>query len=177
VSRQAQWLDSRFARLIILAIKASVFSLEKEGRIEMNTLPLPGGAATGAVRTWLKVEGLAVIALSVLLYWHSGSRWWIFAALLLAPDLSMLAYLRNPRVGALCYNVVHSYLLPLGLATVAVTVDRAGMLPYLFIWTAHIGLDRFLGYGLKYPGAFGETHLGTLRGGFEKNGGAPGDGR
>jgi hypothetical protein len=60
------------------------------------------------------------------------------------------------------HNIVHSYSLPLVLATVAVAFGGAGMLPYLYIWTAHIGLDRLLGYGLKYPTAFGRTHLGNL---------------
>jgi len=87
----------------------------------------------------------------------------MFAGLLLTPDLAMLPYLLNPRIGSVSYNVVHSYLLPLGLATVTIIAHRLGILPILLIWTAHIGLDRFLGYGLKYPTAFSDTHLGTLR--------------
>jgi hypothetical protein len=86
----------------------------------------------------------------------------MFLALLLTPDLSMLPYPINPKVGGASYNIVHSYSLPLVLATVAVAFGGAGMLPYLYIWTAHIGLDRLLGYGLKYPTAFGRTHLGNL---------------
>jgi hypothetical protein len=27
------------------------------------------------------------------------------------------------------------------------------------IWFAHIGTDRFLGYGLEYPTRFKDTHL------------------
>jgi hypothetical protein len=30
---------------------------------------------------------------------------------------------------------------------------------YVLIWTAHIAMDRALGYGLKYPTAFKSTHL------------------
>ena len=131
----------------------------------MNTLTLSDGAVTGVVRTWLKAEGLSVLTLSVLLYWHSESNWWMFIGLLLTPDLAMLPYLLNPRVGSLSYNIVHSYLLPLGLATVAIAVYRVGMLPFLCIWTAHIGMDRFFGYGLKYSTSFGRTHLGTLQNG------------
>ena len=129
----------------------------------MNTLTLRDGTDTGAVRAWLRAEGLSVAALSVLLYWHLGSSWWVFVGLLLTPDLAMLPYLLNPRIGSVSYNVVHSYLLPLGLATVTITAHRLGMLPILLIWTAHIGLDRFLGYGLKYSTAFRDTHLGALR--------------
>jgi uncharacterized protein DUF4260 len=130
---------------------------------EVNNLTPRDGAHTGAVRAWLSAEGLCVAALSVLLYLHLGSSWWMFAGLLLAPDLAILPYLLNPRIGSVSYNVVHSYLLPLGLVTVAIAAHRGGMLPILLIWTAHIGLDRFLGYGLKYPTAFSDTHLGALR--------------
>jgi hypothetical protein len=123
------------------------------------------GAVTGTVRIWLRAEGLAVVILSVLLYWRAGSSWWLFFGLLLVPDLSMLPYLVNPRMGAWSYNVVHSYMLPLGLAAVAAATRNAGLVPYLCIWTAHLGLDRFLGYGLKYRTGFGRTHLGILGGG------------
>ncbi|RKQ33951.1 DUF4260 family protein [Oceanobacillus halophilus] len=27
------------------------------------------------------------------------------------------------------------------------------------IWTAHIGMDRMIGFGLKYPTAFKDTHI------------------
>lgn len=128
----------------------------------MKTVALSDGAVTGAVSTWLRVEGLSVLLLSLLLYRHSGSSWWMFFGLLLIPDLSMLAYLINPRIGAASYNVVHSYFLPLALAAFAITLDRTVMFPYLLIWTAHIGMDRLLGYGLKYPEAFGRTHLGFI---------------
>ena len=30
------------------------------------------------------------------------------------------------------------------------------------IWIAHIGMDRMLGYGLKYASGFGDTHLGRI---------------
>jgi len=128
----------------------------------MNQLSISDGAVSGPVRIWLRAEGLAVVALSVLLYKMSGWSWWLFLALLLTPDLSMLPYLINPKVGGVSYNIVHSYFLPLVVATLAVGLGGTGMLPYVYIWTAHIGLDRFLGYGLKYPTAFGRTHLGNL---------------
>jgi hypothetical protein len=121
------------------------------------------GAVTGAVRTWLKCEGLAVLVLSVMLYRYTHSSWWTFGILLLTPDLSMLAYLANPRAGSISYNIVHSYVLPVALAIFAIATDRSAMAPYLLIWTAHIGMDRALGYGLKYPNAFGSTHIDTLR--------------
>ena len=128
----------------------------------MTSMTLSDGAVTGATRTWLKAEGLSVLTLSLLLYRHSGSSWWMFLGLLLIPDLAMLAYLINPKIGAVSYNVVHSYFLPLAFAASALALNRTAMLPYLLIWTAHIGMDRVLGYGLKYPQAFGRTHLGFI---------------
>ena len=32
------------------------------------------------------------------------------------------------------------------------------------IWFAHIGFDRMMGFGLKYPTRFGDTHLGRIGG-------------
>ena len=126
--------------------------------------PRSSGAVAGPVRLWLRTEGLAALVLSVLLYQHSGRSWWLFFGLLLIPDLSMIPYLLNPRAGGVSYNIVHSYVLPLSLAILAMAFHRAAALPFLYIWTAHIGLDRVLGYGLKYADAFGRTHLGTLGG-------------
>jgi hypothetical protein len=114
------------------------------------------------VRLWLRTEGLGALVLSLLIYWHSGSSWWLFFGLLLTPDLAMLGYLLNPRAGAMAYNVVHSYVLPLSLAAAALFFQHMSVLPYLTIWTAHIGLDRALGYGLKHSTAFRDTHLGVL---------------
>ena len=126
----------------------------------INMQPILEGVVTGAVRMWLRAEGLAALVLSLLLYGHSGMSWWIFFLLLLTPDVSMLPYLVNPKLGAISYNVAHSYLLPLGLVAGCVLTRNFMLLPYLYIWTAHLGLDRSLGYGLKYPAVFGKTHLG-----------------
>ncbi|MDR5728077.1 MAG: DUF4260 family protein [Terriglobia bacterium] len=120
------------------------------------------GAVSGTTRAWLRGEGLLVLLLSVLLYWNLGARWWLFLVLLLLPDLSMLGYLVDSRAGKLSYNIVHSYVLPLGLAVAAIATHSVRLLPLVCIWTAHIGMDRVLGYGLKTSGMFGDTHLGVL---------------
>jgi Domain of unknown function (DUF4260) len=120
------------------------------------------GVVIGPVRVWLRLEGLAVLALSLYFYEQLGMRWWIFAALLLVPDLAMLGYLVNQRFGAAAYNVVHSYTLPLVLAMIALATQNRQVLPLLCIWTAHIGMDRCLGFGLKYATGFGDSHLGSF---------------
>jgi hypothetical protein len=107
----------------------------------------------------LRLEGLALAVVSATLYAHTGSRWWLFAALWLVPDLSMLGYLASPCWGARCYNAVHTTITPITLALAALQLHTAGPLPYALIWLNHIGIDRLLGYGLKYPAGFGWTHL------------------
>jgi len=123
----------------------------------------PPGAVTGAPRIWLRLEGLAVLALAAFLYQRGGHSWLLFAALFLAPDLSFAAYLAGPRAGAVGYNVAHSYLGPAFAAMLALATGRPPVVAV--IWAAHIGFDRALGYGLKYPSGFADTHLGRLGGG------------
>ncbi len=120
------------------------------------------GAVNGAPLLWLRLEGVCVFILSILLYARSGASWWQFGLLLLVPDLSMTGYWLGARVGALAYNAAHTYAGPLLLAGVALAGSHASWLPYCLIWFAHIGMDRGLGYGLKYPGTFKSTHLGWL---------------
>src|SRR5262249_23361274 len=96
-------------------------------------------------------------------YARLGGRWWLFAALFLAPDLSMLGYLFGRRVGAACYNAVHTYLTPFAIAALAAALHVHALYGVACILTAHIAFDRVQGYGLKYATAFAHTHLG-LRG-------------
>jgi hypothetical protein len=120
----------------------------------------PAGVAT--VLPLLRLEGLAAAALSAVFYAHTGASWWLFAALWLAPDLSMLGYLAGPRWGARVYNAIHSYVTPATLAVSSLLLHSPSLLPIAFIWINHIGVDRLMGYGLKYPQGFGWTHLSRL---------------
>lgn len=117
------------------------------------------GQTYGSVRILLQIEGGVVAAAAIWAYAQSGASWWLFAALILAPDLGMVGYLRSPAFGARIYNLAHTYALPVALAFLGVVVTPAA-LPVALIWIAHIGIDRALGYGLKYPGGFRQTHLG-----------------
>jgi hypothetical protein len=119
----------------------------------------PSPAVIAPVVTWLRLEGLAVALLSILLYAHTGASWWLFTGWLV-PDISFVVYLAGPRWGAAGYNTVHSYVLPAILAGVALFLHPAApLMPIALIWFNHIGVDRTLGYGLKYPTGFGFTHL------------------
>jgi hypothetical protein len=110
---------------------------------------------------WLRAEAVAVLALSFVFYGRTGANWWLFAALFLVPDIAMVFYLLSQEAGSTAYNTVHCYVLPLLLVLLAIG-ERHVLLPFALIWIAHIAFDRMLGYGLKYPGSFRETHLGTV---------------
>lgn len=118
------------------------------------------GSVDGHPKLWLRLEGGVALIVSGALYAQAGLAWWLFAACFLAPDLSMAGYLFGPRAGAWTYNIVHSYVAPAMTALVCVLLQWP-VTPVL-IWTAHIGFDRLLGYGLKYPTAFAHTHLGRI---------------
>jgi hypothetical protein len=116
-------------------------------------------AVQGLIFFILRVEGLAVAALAAALYARTGASWWLFAALWLTPDLSMVGYLAGPVGGARIYNAIHAYVAPAALAVAALLLHHPALLPFALIWINHIGVDRMQGYGLKYPAGFKWTHL------------------
>jgi hypothetical protein len=120
------------------------------------------GAASGGLRTLLRMEGLALFAGMTPLYAVWGGSWWVYAILFLVPDLSFAAYLAGPRFGAVIYNAAHSYLAPMALMVTGFAASEPLILSIAMIWLAHIGIDRALGYGLKYPAGFSFTHLGRI---------------
>ncbi len=120
------------------------------------------GAAHGAVRGLLRLEALALFAIAIALYVKFGDGWKLFAMLILVPDLSMLFYVFGPRVGAFAYNAMHSTIGPAVIGVAGYLGGPPILVPAALIWAAHVGIDRALGYGLKYPTAFGDTHLGRI---------------
>jgi hypothetical protein len=134
----------------------------------MTTIPAVGGrlstseALPPSVRYILRIEGLAIATASAVLYARTGASWWLFAALWLVPDLSMLGYLVSPCRGARVYNAFHTYTVPVVLGLLAAATHANGIIPYALIWVNHIGVDRLLGYGLKFSQGFGWTHLGRM---------------
>jgi hypothetical protein len=107
----------------------------------------------------LRVEGATAAVAATVLYFDGGNPWWLFLVLALAPDLSMLGYVARTSIGSATYNVAHTYTLPIVLALVGLLAEADGALAVALIWLTHIGVDRALGYGLKYPTAFRDTHL------------------
>jgi len=108
--------------------------------------------------TLLRVEGLVLAVAAVALFSHGDSTWWWFA-LVLVPDVSFAGYAAGPRVGAVAYDLLHTEVWPVALGTIGVLAGRDAAVAIALVWLVHIGVDRTLGYGLKYPTAFRDTHL------------------
>ena len=107
----------------------------------------------------LRTEELFLLAGVILLYYHLHLSWLLFAVLFFAPDLFMLGYTLNVRLGAALYNAAHVVFLPLLLLAFGLFHNHRNAVPIALIWIAHIAFDRLLGYGLKYPTHFKDTHL------------------
>jgi hypothetical protein len=107
----------------------------------------------------LHIEGLVVFITSLYFYDQVGVSWWVFFLFLLVPDLSMLGYIVNNKIGSKIYNIFHTYILPLLFIILSMILEQNLMLALSITWIAHIGMDRTIGYGLKYPSNFKDTHL------------------
>lgn len=119
--------------------------------------------AVGApVRSWLRLEALAVSAAGLMVWVGMDGGWVRFALLFLVPDVSLIGYVWGPRSGAAFYNVAHSYAVPLLLGVAGAVLDHRALLLTGTLWLTHIGIDRALGYGLKYATGFQDTHLGRV---------------
>jgi hypothetical protein len=122
----------------------------------------PTLGVTGGPRLLLRLEGVALLAAMVALYAWQSTSWWLFAVLFFAPDLSFAGYLLGSRPGAIVYNTVHTTIVPGALLGIGLVLGQPLAVALAVIWLAHIGFDRALGYGLKYPDGFGFTHLGRI---------------
>jgi len=107
----------------------------------------------------LHLEGAALLVAATVAYFALGQPWWLFLLVLFAPDLSLLGYLSGPRLGSVVYNAAHTMLGPLALLGIGVWAGQGTAVAVALVWLAHIGLDRLVGYGLKYPEAFKRTHF------------------
>jgi len=124
----------------------------------------PAGAVEGLPRLLLRIEGFAIAAAAIYTYHRVGANWWLFAALILVPDVSFAGYLVSARIGSIAYNAMHVTFVPLVLGVLGFLLPSFDLIAIALIWAAHIGIDRALGYGLKYGAGFGFTHLGRFGG-------------
>ena len=127
----------------------------------MASSPLVG-SVVGTPKLLLRIEGATLFAASIAVFAVQGQQWWLYPVLLLTPDIFMLGYLRDTKLGSIFYNLGHSY----PVAALVTVLGFVFALPVTIaigaIWFGHIGWDRMLGYGLKYGTSFKHTHLGDL---------------
>ena len=110
----------------------------------------------------IKLEELGMFALSIFLFTLLGYEWWLYVLLILAPDISMLGYLVNPKTGAVLYNIFHHKGLAIAIYLAGTYTFSPVLLITGIIMFGHSSIDRVLGYGLKYADAFKHTHLGVI---------------
>lgn len=110
----------------------------------------------------LRLEGAVLFLGAAAAYAVLGQPAVGFALLLFVPDLSMVGYLRGPALGAALYNLIHTLFWPALLIGLGAAASAPGVVGVGLIWAAHLGMDRALGFGLKYPTAFRDTHLGRV---------------
>ena len=114
------------------------------------------------MKNLIKLEEAFMFGLSIFLFSKLDYAWWWYPVLIFAPDLSMLGYIFNTRLGAVTYNFIHHKALGIGLFILGVVLaDQFLQLTGLILF-GHSSMDRALGYGLKYPDSFQNTHLGVI---------------
>lgn len=107
----------------------------------------------------VRLENGFAFGLSFYIYMQLDFPIWLFFVLLLVPDITMIGYAINKKIGAGVYNFGHSFILPLLLALCYLYFSKDYLLLISVIWIAHIFMDRLLGFGLKYQDSFKETHI------------------
>jgi hypothetical protein len=112
-------------------------------------------------RVWLAIDDLAIFIAAVAFCFYTHAPWYVFALMALAPDIGMLGYLAGNKIGAICYNAVHIYAVPLVIGCFGLANGSSVLQAVALVWIAHIAWDRMLGFGLKTPRGFKFTHLGS----------------
>jgi hypothetical protein len=120
------------------------------------------GIVWGMPSLLLRAEAVLLFAASIYVFAIQGLAWWVYPLLLLVPDIFMLGYLRDTRIGAFFYNAGHSMPIPAVLLAAGVVAQNEWVIAIATIWFGHIGWDRALGYGLKYDDSFKHTHMSDL---------------
>jgi hypothetical protein len=133
-------------------------TLETSQRVPAST-----SVVTGMPLAILRSEGLVLLAAALAGFFAGlDEPWWLVPVLLFVPDVFMVGYAKSTRAGAMLYNAAHSYPAPAVLGLLASVADEPLWQGVALVWFAHIGMDRALGYGLKYETDFKDTHLGRI---------------
>ena len=108
-----------------------------------------------------RLECALVLFTSAFVYQQLGFSWGLFAALFFIPDLSLLVYIKGPRIGGIAYNLMHCFIGPIVLGLLGWLSGDSTLQAVGLIWLAHAAFDRAIGWGLKYPDSFCNTDMGV----------------
>lgn len=117
---------------------------------------------TKEMNSLLKLEEVGQFLLAILIFANLDYAWWVFPACILLPDLSMLGYLVNPKIGALLYNFFHHKLTAILIFALGTSLNIPILILTGIILFGHSAMDRIFGFGLKYNDDFKHTHLGKI---------------
>ena len=109
-----------------------------------------------------RAEAVCILFVVLYAYWLLHGNWILFIGLWLVFDFSMVGYAFGNKIGALVYNLGHSFLLPSVLGVLCLVTRNRLLIEVTLIWVGHITIDRMLGYGLKETRDFSRTHLGVI---------------
>jgi hypothetical protein len=115
------------------------------------------------VKVILRVEGAFICGLcAYFLFGRFDAPWWVLPIFILGPDVSMIGYLINPRIGSVAYNVAHTFIVAIAIGAAGVILENNLIVMTGLILAGHSGMDRAFGFGLKYATEFKDTHLGKV---------------
>jgi hypothetical protein len=130
--------------------------------VERSDHSTPDRDAMTFINAIIRSEALAALAAGVVIWMANEGSLLSLVPVLLLPDLSAVGYLVNPRVGAVTYNLVHNWTIAAVALGLGWWLDSRFLILSGAVLLAHVGLDRVLGYGLKLPSGFQDTHLGRI---------------
>lgn len=114
------------------------------------------------VKYILKLESLCSLLICLFFYHYLNQNWLLYIILFFIPDISIFMYIFNKKIGAIVYNIFHTYLWSFILITAGIIEKNNLIISFGIIYASHISFDRMLGYGLKYTDSFKNTHLSKL---------------
>ena len=110
----------------------------------------------------LKLEELGQFLLAIFLFGQLSYAWWVFPLFILLPDVSMIGYAVNPKIGAWMYNIFHHKLVAIVVYGLGLFLGSSWLMLVGVILFGHSAMDRIFGFGLKYADDFKHTHMGWI---------------
>jgi len=110
----------------------------------------------------IQLEELGMFLLSIFLFNQLSFAWWLFPALILLPDISMIGYTAGNKIGAILYNFFHHKAVAIAVYMLGFYLHNELIQLIGIILFGHSSMDRFFGYGLKTFAGFKSTHLGEI---------------